>query len=154
MTPSILFVCTGNICRSPLAEGIFIDLAQKANFKVHVESAGTSNWHHGEDPDPRSIEIAKKNQIVLPSKAQPLKQSDFENFSYLVAMDHSHYDHMKVMSNKKYHSKIKLMRDYDLPKFKGKDVPDPYYGGKKGFEEVYNMLVQSCQSFLKFVSYQ
>ena len=147
----ILFVCLGNICRSPLAEGVFKEKVRKEGLekKVAVVSAGTSGWHIGEPPDPRSIEVARTNGIVLDSKGRKAISEDFETFDYIIAMDKSNFLNLKNLPGSNYEgaAKLFLMRDFD-DLGKGKDVPDPYYGGDDGFTKVFEMLDRSCQNLL------
>jgi len=147
----VLFVCLGNICRSPLAEGIFQHQVRKAGLdnKILVASAGTSGWHIGDPPDPRSIEVARENGIHLDSVGRKAINEDFAAFDYIIAMDQSNYAHLKAMPGSFDHdaAKLFLMRDFDEIG-KGQDVPDPYYGGDDGFRKVFTMLDRSCHNLL------
>ncbi|WP_425390611.1 low molecular weight protein-tyrosine-phosphatase [Ekhidna sp.] len=147
----VLFVCLGNICRSPLAEAIFNKklLEQGLNSKISANSAGTANYHVGENPDPRTIEIAKKHGVPVNHKGQQFKKNHAIEYDYLLAMDSSNYGNMvSEMGNEP--SKLILMRDFD-PYGKGEDVPDPYYGGVNGFENVYQILDRSLDKFIHFL---
>ena len=148
----VLFVCLGNICRSPLAEGIFQHQVRKAGLdnKIFVASAGTSGWHIGDPPDPRSIEVANENGIRLDSFGRKAINEDFATFDYIIAMDQSNYAHLKAMpgSFNQDAAKLFLMRDFDEIG-KGQDVPDPYYGGDDGFRKVFTMLDRSCHNLLE-----
>lgn len=138
-TTDILMVCLGNICRSPLAEGL---LKRKLNFtKFKVDSAGTSGGHKGEAPDKRSIAIAKKNDIDISSqKSRKLTVEDFENFDYIYVMDGSNYADVTALA-KTDEQKAKVIKIMDeLMPGEDLDVPDPYLGGRSGFENVYRML--------------
>lgn len=147
----VLFVCLGNICRSPLAEGVFKQLVEEAGFqgKILVESAGTSGWHIGDPPDPRSVEIARENGIELNSLGRKAVSNDFQEFDYIIAMDKNNYADLKRLpgSSKESAAKLLLMRDFDSigP---GQDVPDPYYGGDDGFKHVFELLDRSCRNLL------
>ncbi len=137
---SIIMVCLGNICRSPLAEGI---LQTKLNSEIAtVTSAGTSNWHIGEHPDKRAIKIAKKHSIDISNKkAKQFQINDFDNFDYIYVMDKSNYhDVMALARNKQDKNKVHLILNQQ------KEVPDPYYGGENGFEKVYNLLDVACET--------
>jgi len=148
----ILFVCLGNICRSPLAEGIFRDLVDKKglNDKFTCDSSGTSGWHIGEPPDSRSELIAKKHGITLDHFGQQLSREDFENFDYIIAMDKDNFRNIKAANGfEKFNGEnLLLMREFDdvAP---NSDVPDPYFGGPEGFQHVYDMLNRSCNNFLE-----
>ena len=148
----VLFVCLGNICRSPLAEGVFKQRVQDAGLedKIHVDSAGTSGWHIGEGPDPRSIEIAEKNGIYLDSFGRKAVSEDFKKFDYIIAMDSDNYSDLKRLSHSSMNgtARLFLMRDFD-DIGKGQDVPDPYYGGEDGFAYVFELLDRSCQNLIE-----
>ncbi len=147
----VLFVCLGNICRSPLAEAIFQQMIdnQSLNRSVLTDSAGTSSYHIGENPDPRTIKIAEKHGVPVNHKGQQFKKHHAEAFDYLVAMDHSNFDNMASEIGGRP-EKLLLMRDFD-PQGKGEGVPDPYYGGIDGFENMYQILDRSLDEFLKFL---
>lgn len=147
----VLFVCLGNICRSPLAEAIFNDKIDKKGLKgsLEADSAGTSNYHIGDDPDHRTIQIAVKNKIPISHKGRQLHHSDSTKFEYILAMDsNNHWDIIQELEHA--HAGLYLMRDFD-PLDKGADVPDPYYGGEEGFENVYQILDRSMDAFLDFL---
>jgi len=144
----VLFVCLGNICRSPLAHGIFEHLLEEKGIREDfvVDSCGTGSWHIGDPPHPGSRKVAKENGISLAGQtSRPLRAIDFEEFDYLVAMDS---DNLAVLNSNKDDSKAKifLLRDYDL-EGKGQDVPDPYYTDT--FENVFNIINRSCKAFLE-----
>ncbi|WP_370089455.1 low molecular weight protein-tyrosine-phosphatase [Ekhidna sp.] len=144
----VLFVCLGNICRSPLAEAIFKEKLknEQLTHKISCDSAGTANYHVGENPDPRTIEIAIKHGIPVDHKGQQFKNKHKDEFDYLIAMDQSNYQNM-VREMGETPSSLILMRDFD-PYGKGEDVPDPWYGGMNGFENVYQILDRSLDNFL------
>ena len=148
----VLFVCLGNICRSPLAEGVFkhMVLEQNLDYKIKVDSAGTSGWHVGELPDPRSIEVARENGIALESYGRGATSEDFEEFDYIIAMDSSNYANLQSLPGSSMNgaAKLYLMRDFD-DIGKGQDVSDPYYGGDDGFTYVFELLHRSCQNLLQ-----
>lgn len=137
-------VCLGNICRSPLAEGI---LASKLPKKIFaVDSAGTGSWHIGRSPDTRSIAVAKKNKLdISQQKGRQFQTTDFENFDYIYVMDQSNYDDvLSLATTEQQQQKVKIILDELFPNEKV-DVPDPYYGLSNGFEMVYNMLDEACE---------
>lgn len=137
-------VCLGNICRSPLAEGI---LRSKVNSaKITVESAGTGGWHVGEKPDPRSIEVARKNGLdITYQRGRKFSAYDFESYDHIYVMDNSNYqDVIKLAKNNDEIAKVKLILDEIFPN-ENVDVPDPYYGGTFGFENVFSMLDEACE---------
>lgn len=149
----VLFVCLGNICRSPLAEAIFNHKLRQTNFHhlVEADSCGTSNYHIGESPDPRTIANAKKNGVSIEHSGRQFDPSDFERFDFILAMDRSNLNNiMKVSGSDRYVAKVALMRNYD-PKTQGGDVPDPYYGGEAGFEEVFSILDRSVDELLSHI---
>jgi protein-tyrosine phosphatase len=140
----VLMVCLGNICRSPLAEGILkskIDTDQ-----VLVESAGTGGWHVGELPDPRSIEVAQDHQIdITYQRCRKFTYSDFEDYDWIYVMDDSNLkDVLHLAKNDQDKQKVRLILNEIYPD-QNLDVPDPYYGGDKGFENVYQMLDEACE---------
>ena len=142
MASKILMVCLGNICRSPLAEGI---MRAKLSKDFIVDSAGTGGWHAGELPDKRSISTAKNRGLDITSqRARQFKISDFDTFDYIYVMDNSNYkDVMALAPNEEAKSKVKLILNELFPN-ENVDVPDPYYGGQDGFENVFDMLNEVC----------
>lgn len=148
---TVLFVCLGNICRSPLAEGVFLHLANQRGVahRFEVDSCGTGGWHAGNRPDPRSIAVADKHSINLPSRARQLDASDADRFDLIIAMDASNRDNL---INAGVHAgKVRLLREFDPTvdaNRADRDVPDPYYGGPDGFDDVYDMVLRSCDALL------
>jgi protein-tyrosine phosphatase len=142
MPINILMVCLGNICRSPLAEGI---LRAKLSTDFFIDSAGTGGWHAGESPDKRSIETAKNYGIdIRHQKARKLTVSDFDTFDRIFVMDESNYkDVLHLAPNEAAKSKVALILG------PSKEVPDPYYGGQDGFEKVYHLLNDACEAIAK-----
>lgn len=139
----ILFVCTGNICRSPTAESVMRKFIQDENLtnKIKVDSAGTHSIHEGEKSDSRSMSIAEKkgysfNEIF----SRPVDASDFEKFNLILAMDKSHYSRLKKIAPKNCNANIELFMDYAEYFEKKKSIPDPYYGGAKGFDDVLSLI--------------
>ena len=143
MPTKILMVCLGNICRSPLAEGILKSKLPKNNFTV--ESAGTGDWHIGKKPDDRSIATAKKNGIDISNQRGRLfKKSDFNDFDYIFVMDNSNYENViKLAPDEKSKQKVQLILNELFPG-ENVDVPDPYYGLQNGFDMTFEMLDESC----------
>ena len=146
----VLFVCLGNICRSPLAEGVFHFLLVQNGLdrKVGVDSCGTSAYHIGELADKRSRDVAFSHGIRLTSKARQLSMDDVDTFDYIIAMDSSNYKSILGLFGQSIKSKVFLMRDFDEVSGTTKDVPDPYYGGLDGFENVYQIIYRSCELLL------
>ena len=142
----VLMVCLGNICRSPLAEGIFKSKVDTENF--FVDSAGTGSYHVGELPDPRSIEIARHHQIdITDQRARQFKVQDFDEFDMILVMDQSnYYNVMRLARNEDDKSKVSLI--LDVLNQSTNEVPDPYYGGANGFKLVFDMLDQACEEIL------
>ncbi len=144
----ILMVCLGNICRSPLAEGIL--QSKLPSDKFAVDSAGTGDWHAGQQPDERSVLTAKNRGLDIScQKARQIKQSDFSDFDHIYVMDRANLlDVTKLAPNAQAKAKVKLMMDEIFP---GQhiDVPDPYYGGPEGFDKVYDMLEEACELVAK-----
>ena len=148
MPIKILMVCLGNICRSPLAEGILASKLPKDKFQV--ESAGTGSWHIGHKPDERSIAIAKENKLdISEQKGRQFTTSDFETFDYIYVMDNSNYwDVVQLVENKTQTEKVQLILNELFPN-ENVDVPDPYFGLPNGFESVYKMLDEACDVLAK-----
>ncbi|HEY6720524.1 MAG TPA: low molecular weight protein-tyrosine-phosphatase [Burkholderiales bacterium] len=146
---SVLFVCTGNICRSPTAEGIFRKLAGDAEMAVLADSAGTHAYHVGEAPDPRAQTAAAKRGYDLGDlRARRFEQADFDRFDLILAMDSDHYSILSRMAQPSAAPRLKLMMSY-ARNFKEQEVPDPYYGGSGGFERVLDMLEDAARGLLE-----
>lgn len=144
----ILFVCLGNICRSPLAEAVFLHLLndeQRGLFSA--DSAGTSGWHEGEPADPRSRDVAQRNGVRITSRSRPVRDQDFAAFDLLIAMDRANLDNLRRRCPPAHRQKLRMMREWD-PQGPG-DVPDPYYGGPTGFDDNFAMLQRSCRALLE-----
>lgn len=137
-------VCLGNICRSPLAEGILKSKTQ--HLKIIIDSAGTAGYHVGKKPDARSIYIANKNNInIKEQKARQFNRSDFDNFDIIYAMDKNNYSHLIALAeNEDERLKIRLILNEIIPG-KYNSIPDPYYDNENGFKNVYNMLEKACE---------
>jgi len=154
MTYKILFVCLGNICRSPAAENIMNYLISGAGVgdRLSCDSAGTSSYHIGSAPDSRMINALQSRGIPSQGAARRFEVSDFTEFDLILAMDKDNYrDILSLDPQGKYHHKVKLMCDF-ATQHQLTEVPDPYYGGKKGFDLVIDLLLDSCQGLLKELS--
>ncbi len=148
MSIKILMVCLGNICRSPLAEGILASKLPENKFKV--DSAGTGSWHIGNAPDERSIITAKKNGILISNqKCRQITTNDFDFFDYIYVMDNNNYnDVLELSKNQEHRKKVQLILNELFPN-ENVDVPDPYYGVQNGFDSVYQMLDEACDIIAK-----
>ena len=148
---SVLFVCLGNICRSPAAEGIFSSMVAKKGQQEHfaIDSAGTSGYHMGQPADHRMREHAKKRGYQLLSRSRPFcHPKDFEQFDCILAMDNSNQKNLEALTNDpQYLKKIYTMMSF-APEMPEKEVPDPYYGGDQGFERVLDILEEACKNLL------
>ena len=146
---NVLMVCLGNICRSPLAEGILKHKLKQRNIQTLVDSAGTGGYHIGALPDERSIEIAKKYGIdITDQRARKLRSLDFEEFDLIFAMDTYNFQDLRKLAREEELEKIKLILNESHP-IKNLSVSDPYYGGKDGFENVYQMLDLACDRIIE-----
>jgi protein-tyrosine phosphatase len=148
MPVKILMVCLGNICRSPLAEALLQSKLPEDRFKV--DSAGTGEWHVGKQPDGRSIQVAKKNGLdITGQRCRQFSASDFDEFDYIYVMDNSNFkDVIALARNEDEKQKVSMILE---PLFPGErvDVPDPYFGLENGFDSVYTMLDEACQTIAK-----
>lgn len=143
-------VCLGNICRSPLAEGIMLHLIDKHRLPIQIDSAGTSNYHVGENPDKRTITNAKKHGIDLSSLiARQFTISDFDTFDKIFVMDKSNLSNVLGLAETEEHkAKVDLLLNVSYPN-QNLEVPDPYFGGEQGFEDVFHLIYQSCETLIK-----
>lgn len=152
---SVLFVCLGNICRSPAAEVIFRDLVSSRGLKdrFFIDSAGTSGFHDGEKADTRMISALKKRDYSQTSISRKFIKNDFNKFDYIIVMDESNYQNVLKLSSDPDRSKVLKMTDFKSPKNDRYDhVPDPYFGGDDGFYEVIDLLEDCCANFLKSIN--
>lgn len=147
-TASVLFVCLGNICRSPTAEAVFKQRATAAGLEVYIDSAGTSGWHIGEPPDPRTIEAGQDAGYDFTGQtARKVTRADFGDFDYILAMDEANVEALKTMAPPALIGKIGLFLDY-APGCGVRGVPDPYYGGHDGFSKVLRLIEQASDGFV------
>ncbi len=148
----ILFVCLGNICRSPLANEVMQDLVNKAHLsdRFEIESCGTGGWHIGQLPDSRMRKEALKHGIKMTHRGRQIGREDFAYFDLILPMDNSNKKHLLALCPPQYQSKIKLFRSFDpLAESENAEVPDPYYGGDEGFSLVYQMVERTCVELVK-----
>lgn len=151
MTPSILFVCLGNICRSPLAEGVLRDIATREGLSIEVDSAGTGDWHLGHPPDTRAQAVAAKNGVDIGGlRARLVTPDDFRRFDYIVAMDASNLANLEAMRPEGAGAKLGRLLDFDEEAAIA-DVPDPYHGGPQEFDETYRLVVAGVRGLLERV---
>ena len=151
----VLFVCLGNICRSPLAEAVFRAHVKRAGLedRFYVDSAGTSAYHEGEEPDPRAKQVARARGVELTGRARQIYEADVHRFDYIVAMDESNRaDVQRLVARAGRDSlQVRLLREFD-PEAKGDlEVPDPYYGGPEGFELVHDIVERACAGLLAHI---
>lgn len=150
----VLFVCLGNICRSPTAEGVFRAMVEEAGLsaQVRIDSAGTGGWHAGESPDPRSTRVAAQRGYRLEGAARQVRREDFARFDLIVAMDRSNLRRLRELApDAAAAEKLSLLRDHGPPAERGQDVPDPYYGGPDGFDRVLDICEAGCRGLLAVV---
>ena len=149
----ILFVCMGNICRSPTAHGVFRKLVNDRGLEeqIYIESAGTHAYHVGEAPDPRSQKMALSRDVDIGDlRAQKVEVSDFYEFDYIVPMDEDNLNSLKKLQPEDATAEVFLLLSL-VKKRVDHDVPDPYYGGRKGFENVYDLVAEGCDALLEKV---
>ncbi len=147
----VLFVCMGNICRSPTAEGVFANIVERQGLNdiIEIDSAGTHAYHIGNPPDPRSQECALQRGIDLSSlRARRVNKQDFNEYDYILAMDKDNYSELEEICPDELLEKLKLFMDF-APHLSNKEVPDPYYGGSNGFERVFDMVEEAAQGLLR-----
>ena len=149
----VLFVCLGNICRSPTAEAVMRDLLRREGLdgEIAVDSAGTGSWHVGEPPDARSAQAARRRGIVMEGAARQVAEGDFDAWDLLLAMDReNHRDLLALARDDDDRAKVRLLREYDPQAVASGDldVPDPYFGGPRGFEDVLDLVERACRGLL------
>jgi len=143
-------VCLGNICRSPLAEGILRHQTSQKDLTWNIDSAGTGAWHAGEKPDPRSIDVARKNGVdITDQRARQFIPIDFDRFDKIYVMDAENYKNVLALApHDLAREKVQMIMNTVYPN-ENRRVPDPYYGGKSGFDDVYQMLDDACKAIIK-----
>lgn len=152
-TTRLLFVCMGNICRSPTAEGVMRALVADAGLRERIEldSAGTGAWHVGSTPDERACRVARARGVTLAGAARQVRREDFLDFDLLLAMDRSNARELRRQApGEAERAKVRLLRDFDPASGDARelDVPDPYYGAAGGFEEVFDLVQAACEGLL------
>lgn len=150
MTRRVLFVCLGNICRSPTAEAVFREFLRREapGLAVEVDSAGTHAYHAGSAPDERAIAAAARRGFDLaPLRARVVTTADFERFDLVLAMDEQNYHQLRRMAPEPQRDRVRLFLDF-APQLQRRDVPDPYYGGATGFEEVLDLVEEAARGLL------
>ena len=146
----VLFVCMGNICRSPTAEGVFREFVRRhaPELELEIDSAGTHDYHVGEPPDPRALKAASTRGLDISGlRARQVEDADFERFDLILAMDRLNYETLRDRSPPVFHSRIRLLLEFADDTGR-QEVPDPYYGGAKGFEEVLDLLEDASAGLL------
>ncbi|MEH6404859.1 MAG: low molecular weight protein-tyrosine-phosphatase [Sneathiella sp.] len=149
---NVLFVCLGNICRSPSAEAVFRALVEKQGLsaEIHTDSAGTGAWHLGNQPDARAQKIGKTREIFMSDlKARQVSADDFDRFDYILAMDNSNFKNLAQMKPSHYDGQLKLMLDYSDED--SGEVPDPYYGDLSDYEHVFDLLEPAASGLLSHI---
>ena len=149
----VLFVCLGNICRSPTAEGVFQSLLEQCGLQqsIHVDSAGTSNWHIGSPPDPRAIESARTRGFDLSGlRARQAIPQDFAEFDYIIAMDHDNYANLSKLATPEQQTKLHLLLEF-ADKISELEVPDPYFGSAGGFPYMLDLIENASNGLLDHI---
>ena len=152
----VLFVCLGNICRSPSAEGVFRKLVEDAGLRdtIKTDSVGTGNWHIGHPPDSRAIQAAAERGIDISDlRARQLSQTDTVEFDYILAMDNQNLADIEHIADQQHHNKIHLFLDF-AQDYEELEVPDPYYGGNQGFDNVLDMIENAAAGLLTTIQKQ
>lgn len=146
----VLFVCSGNICRSPMAEALFRLMAREEGLETafEIDSAGTHGFHEGERADPRTRQTGARHGLDVDSISRPVVDRDFDRFDLIIAMDRGHLRELRARAGQGRRARLRLMREFD-PAADGVDVRDPYYGGLDGFERMYEILEPACAGLLE-----
>jgi len=151
----LLFVCLGNICRSPTAEGVMRSLVLQAGLEkqIEIDSAGTGSWHIGHDPDERASAAALAHGVSLQGPARQVSGEDFERFDLLIGMDRENVADLRAMApDEDARERVRLLREFDPAGAGDLDVPDPYYGGDSGFDDVFELVRAACAGLLDEIS--
>jgi protein-tyrosine phosphatase len=150
----VCFVCLGNICRSPTAEGVMRHLVARAGRAeaFEIDSAGTAAYHEGERPDRRSLATARARGVELPGRARQFRREDFDRFDHVLAMDRENFrELLRLAPDAAARAKVALLRSFDPEAPPEAEVPDPYYGGADGFDRVFEICMAACRGFLTHV---
>ncbi|HEX6307360.1 MAG TPA: low molecular weight protein-tyrosine-phosphatase [Longimicrobiales bacterium] len=150
----VLFVCLGNICRSPLAQGVFAQLVSEEGLgdRFDIDSAGTSDYHIGEPPDPRTTREARRRGVTLEHAARQVDHEDFERFDYVLAMDAVNLGKLERIARQlRGAAELHLLRAFDPEAGDDLEVPDPYFGGPDGFADVHEMIERACRGLLEHI---
>ncbi len=150
---NVVFICMGNICRSPTAEGVFRHVVKERNLQdvIKIDSAGTHAYHIGEPPDSRSQATAKSRGVDLSAqRARKVEAIDFERFDYVIAMDRSNYENLKALATVEQQEKLHLFMNF-TNEWDNAEVPDPYYGGGDGFKNVFDMVQSASEGLLEVI---
>jgi protein-tyrosine phosphatase len=150
----VLFVCLGNICRSPLAEGVFRHVVEEAGLadRFDIDSAGTSSYHTGSPPDARTVTVARQRGLDLDHAARQVADEDLHRFDYVLVMDASNRGKVqRRAAQTKGRAEVRMLREFDPDAAGELDVPDPYFGGDDGFEAVHDMVERSCRALLDHI---
>jgi protein-tyrosine phosphatase len=153
----VLFVCLGNICRSPLAEGVFRDIVEREELgdRFRIDSAGTSDYHIGDAPDRRTVAEARSRGLELDHAARQMKDADLDRFDYIIAMDASNLGRIERLARRAPRSaELHLLRAFDPEAGDDLEVPDPYFGGADGFANVHDMVERACAGLLRHIREQ
>lgn len=150
----VLFVCLGNICRSPLAEGVFRHLVSRAGLadRFEIDSAGTSGYHIGDPPDPRTTRVAAARGVPLTSRARQIGRADLDGFDYVIVMDAENLSAVRRLATRSA-AEVRMLREFD-PEAEDPDVPDPYFGGERGFETVHDIVEAGCVGLLQHIRHE
>jgi protein-tyrosine phosphatase len=151
---SIVFVCLGNICRSPLAEGVFRHLVRHRGLAARfaIDSAGTTDYHEGDPPDARSVAVARRRGVKVTGQSRPLRRADLETFDYVIVMDSENLAAVERLRGQAVSRAIvRRLLEFDPDAGDDLDVPDPYFGGSNGFEYVHDLIERACTYLLDWI---